>query len=333
MSHPTPPRARPPRAATLLTVAAGALGALRWARPALAQAASPAAAPGVESACVQPTPASAFRRVPVFVHAEVVDSADRVARPTVDLMAQEVGDRLSTLIRASPGASRGASPPADTLGLPRGDHQLVGGSRGLFTGLRVVARRAGGPLAWQVAHAERADTLPADTAGAALLATALRAADREQAVFFPPEAFRGDSLVFELWFVRPTVAGRARALTSVRVRNPMPTFTLPVAWEQDAAAIPGSIRLEYPANLIGRYEGRVTLEFVVDTAGRAERTTVRDVWPERAPRPTGSSLSAYRTFVAAGRTAVINGRFRPALVAGCPVRKLVQLPLAWTMNR
>jgi hypothetical protein len=197
----------------------------------------------------------------------------------------------------------------------------------------VVARR-GGALAWRVERGEAPDTAAADTAGAALLARALAGAVAERAVFVADDAVRGDSLAFELRLVRPEVEGAARAIRPVRVRNPSPAFSLAVAWGRAAAAAPGSLALRYPeAVMRAGYQGSVTLQFVVDTGGRAEPRTVRALWPEGTPRPTGSDGEAYRAFVAEARAAVLRARFTPALEAGCPVRQLVQQPLAWSLVR
>jgi hypothetical protein len=82
-----------PRPLLAATFAAAALAPVLAAQPPLA------APPAADTPCVRPTPASALTRVPVSVHAEVVDSADRAARGAVDLVAQAVGERLRALLR------------------------------------------------------------------------------------------------------------------------------------------------------------------------------------------------------------------------------------------
>jgi hypothetical protein len=162
----------------------------------------------------------------------------------------------------------------------------------------------------------------------------LGAAAAEGAVFVPDDAMRGDSVAFELRFERPHVEGAARALRPVRVRNPTPAFSLAVPWERQAAAVPGTVQLRYPTETQrAGYTGLLRLQFVVGADGRAEPGTLRDVWPSGTPRPAGRDGEAYRAFVAAGRSAVAGARFTPAAVAGCPVRQLVELPLAWTLDR
>lgn len=288
-------------------------------------------APGAgDSACVRPIPAGAYTRVPVFVYAEVVDSADRRARGSVDLIAQEVADRLRALVWK---AAAGGAPSSDApTALPPADSLLV--DRATDGRVLVVARRGGAPVTWRVERGERADTLAADTAGAALVAHVFGEAVADGAVLVPDDALRGDSLAFELRLVRPGVDGPGRALQPVAERNPAPAFSLAVPWERRAGPGPAAIQLRYPEGALSRgFEGRVTLRFVIDTTGRAEARTVRDLWPAGVAPLTGDEGGVYAAFVAAARKAVLAARFAPARVAGCRVRQLVELPLAFTMSR
>jgi hypothetical protein len=199
--------------------------------------------------------------------------------------------------------------------------------------LRVVARQSGEPLAWRIAPADSGDPA-SDTSGAALVGRALAAVVAARGGFVPGDVIRGESLVFELRLTRPAVDGPARMLRPVRARNPAPAFSLAVPWEEQAAAVPGTVTLRYPSELQrAGYQGRTILRFVVDTLGRADGATVRDVWPVGVPRPSGRDAEAYAAFVAVARRAVEGARFRPARVAGCAVRQLVELPLAWTLGR
>jgi TonB family protein len=70
---------------------------------------------------------------------------------------------------------------------------------------------------------------------------------------------------------------------------------------------------QYPKALEAvRIEGRVALEFVIDTAGRVEPTSIK-------------VLESTRTaFEAAARTAVAGAVFRPARMTSHPVRQLTR---------
>lgn len=92
--------------------------------------------------------------------------------------------------------------------------------------------------------------------------------------------------------------------------------------EKQAAQIPGSIQLRYPSILQSQnVEGKVTVQFVVDTTGRAEMNSWKVL-------ETSNEL-----FSSAAKDAVRNAKFYPAEVGGRKVRQLVQLPLAFTLNR
>jgi len=68
-------------------------------------------------------------------------------------------------------------------------------------------------------------------------------------------------------------------------------------------------------------EGRVLIEFVIDTLGRAERTGLRVV------------RSDHQLFEAPAREAVMSCRFRPGRIQGRAVRVRVQQPINFTITR
>ncbi len=68
-------------------------------------------------------------------------------------------------------------------------------------------------------------------------------------------------------------------------------------------------------------EGRVTLEFIIDTLGRAERPSLRII------------NSAHNLFEAPARQAVLSCRFRPGRIQGRAVRVRVQQPINFQINR
>jgi len=67
--------------------------------------------------------------------------------------------------------------------------------------------------------------------------------------------------------------------------------------------------------------GRVVIEAVIDTVGRAEAGTIRVV------------TSAHRMFEAAAREAVRRALFRPARAGGRAVRALVRVPVEFQLTR
>jgi len=89
-----------------------------------------------------------------------------------------------------------------------------------------------------------------------------------------------------------------------------------------AAMRPGGASPRYPTVLRERgVEGRVVVQFVVDTAGRVEPGTVRVV------------SSPDDLFTAAVRAALPSLRFTPARAGGRAVRQLVELPFEFAMGK
>jgi periplasmic protein TonB len=93
------------------------------------------------------------------------------------------------------------------------------------------------------------------------------------------------------------------------------------AVEVAAAPIPGGPTPRYPEVLRSAgIEGRVTLEFVVDTTGRVDQRSIRVL---------DSNADAFVTSI---RDALAGTRYHPALVAGHPVPQLVRQEFAFALT-
>jgi hypothetical protein len=68
------------------------------------------------------------------------------------------------------------------------------------------------------------------------------------------------------------------------------------------------------------------MQFVVDSSGRVDPATLRDLWPADRPRLTGELGGHYRAFLSAVRDGLADARYVPARVGGCATRQLVQQP-------
>ena len=78
----------------------------------------------------------------------------------------------------------------------------------------------------------------------------------------------------------------------------------------------------YPAMLQqAGIEGRVMFEFVIDTLGRAERSSFRTI------------STTHQLFEAPARAAVLSCRFRPGRIQGRAVRVRVQQPINFSIQR
>ncbi|HEY2805266.1 MAG TPA: TonB family protein [Gemmatimonadales bacterium] len=91
--------------------------------------------------------------------------------------------------------------------------------------------------------------------------------------------------------------------------------------EERPELIPGTcISPSYPPVLQqAGIEGRVLVEFVIDTTGRAERASLRTV------------STSHPLFEAPARTAVMSCRFKPGRIQGRAVRVRVQQPINFNM--
>lgn len=92
--------------------------------------------------------------------------------------------------------------------------------------------------------------------------------------------------------------------------------------ERQAATLPGGTTVHYPDVLkAAGISGDVLTQFVVDTTGHVEMSTVRVM------------RSSHPAFTAAVRAALPTWQFRPAAVRGHAVRQLVQMPVWFTPTR
>lgn len=273
-------------------------------------------APDSASICLLNIPDSTLRPVPVYAQAELVDSTDRPILPGIDLLTQEVADR----VRASLGAA------ADEL--PSGAPAVTW--RALDGPLDVVVHRDGS-VSSAVHQSE--DFNRADTTAARLLANALGAVAENGHYFIVwPEQLDHDSVAFRVAMHYPMVDGQGVAGT-LSLRQGFPLFSVPVPREEPVEVEQGP-KVQYPGWLIGRgVSGGVLLQFIVDTAGRADLSTVKDLWPPSRPRLTGQKRQYYESFRRAIVRALPDARFKPARIGGCRVRQLVQMPFGFTLAR
>ena len=84
----------------------------------------------------------------------------------------------------------------------------------------------------------------------------------------------------------------------------------------------------YPIqNMWNQFEGYVLMQFVVDSVGRTEANSVRDLWPAGKLRLSGDSLSAYNEFVHVVRVWQSRMRYTPARIGPCAVRQQERQPV------
>lgn len=278
--------------------------------------------------CLASIPSSALARVPVFASAARARSAMPKALYSAFLrhaatVVQEIADRTSTLLGGTPGT------------LPQGEPSISW--RDLERELLVTWYR-NGRVAWRVqddsSRGSRGSMPPSRDGGAQLLARALAALAAEGAAFFPwPPGIAADSASFLIEYRRFTIdeAGKMHPVTDAPLAVPVFSIAAP---RETGAAQRSAPRISYPPRMLSmRIEGTVILQFIVDTTGRADLSTVRDVWSEDRARLTGESSDAYWAFFREARAGLGTVRYMPARIGGCPVPQLVEQPFSFAIRQ
>lgn len=267
------------------------------------------------SACTAAIAPEAMRRVLVSLAADPIDSAAHRADQTVQLFAQSTAEQLRRLLGASPER------------VPDAAARLTW--RHVDDGVRIVLRRTG---AIELRSQRANGGLPDDTTGFALLTRASRLAADSSGPYFWDERVPGDSLTFDLDLVHPMVSDDG-TVTPIVAQVAHPAFTLSVPTMSPVR--PLALRApRYPMSAkAGNAIGTVVMTFLIDSAGGVDPTRIRDEWPADRPRPRGELAQHYRAFVDAVRSALIESRFEPARIGGCPVRELVRQPVTFELRR
>jgi protein TonB len=103
------------------------------------------------------------------------------------------------------------------------------------------------------------------------------------------------------------------------INSDVPLFDFQV--EQQVRAVPGQAAPDYPGVLRqSNVEGDVTAQFVVDTSGKADMSTFKEI------------KSSHPLFTDAVRKRLPSMKFIPAEVGGRKVKQLVQMPFIFTLS-
>jgi hypothetical protein len=275
-------------------------------------AATALSAQPTRSACLASIPDSALRRVAVFISNDSQDSAPALVKPA-DLLTEITAERVRKIL----GAKSGDLPMAE----PTLNRRALSGK------VRATIHRDGSFSAALPAVAAGEDT----ASGARLLYQALLEAISEGEQVFWPDTAEGDSASFRIsyWAPNPRRDGSPR---NSAIRFASAVFTMGLPWEEDVSVI-SMPRPNYPSDgRAGSVQGFLQLGFVVDENGVLDPSSVHDIWPPNIPPPMGLLKEYYRQFVDAAKAATLQAKFKPAIVAGCPVKQRVQLPFDFQMR-
>lgn len=267
--------------------------------------------------CVQSIPRESMTRVPVFASLTMRDSSHLSVPPTALIMLQAVADHIATMT--------GAKPPA----LPPGEPAITWDSIGQSV---LLTWRREGRLAWRVLT-DSGSAEPISTKAALLFGRALDSAQAKGETPMPwPDDLSRDSVEMVIEFVRPTIDS-VGVVTPVKARVAVPLFSVAAPREKEVRVVRRGMT-RYPQRLqVGGVEGRVIMEFAVDTTGRADPQTIHDLWPAELPRLKGAKASYYNELVATARRMIMETRFAPHEAGGCKMRQVVQQPVNWALAR
>lgn len=265
-----------------------------------------------KSSCVGHLPPSAFTRVAVSAYVDLRDSVSVVFAQTADNFMQD----LVTTTQRQLGMTGNKLPVGEPAVNWRSNDKS----------LHLVAYKDG-----RIVVVDR-DSIRTGTA-AWLAARALDSMSTLGDLEWSADTAR-DSVRFDIAFVRPVLDSAGHVEMPRHRRAALPVFSVLAPWERRVAAKPGQRAPRYPDEERHEgYEATILLQFIVDTTGHAEPSTVHDLWPKEKPRPTGHDLDAYQSFLDETKRALLEIEFYPAKIGGCSVKQLVQMPFNFVLRR
>ena len=170
-----------------------------------------------------------------------------------------------------------------------------------------------------------------DTTATSLLVKAFDAARANgAALIIVPDNISLRPVVVRLVLDMELYAPGGQTKPAASARPGFAAFLMPYATESPAHPKPNNPPPRYPDSAaMDRMGGYVIMRFIVDTLGRAEPASIHDLWPSDKPRLTGYLATYYDGFVSAVKAVLPTWRFSPARLGSCPVRQIMELPLAF----
>ena len=256
---------------------------------------------------------SSMVRVPVYAWVELPDARSEAYRTLAENLLQEFADRVPGLLGSSPDS------------LPRGEPAVRWSD--LDNGVVVTGHRDG-RITWRPAE-------PMNSTAAALLGRAVDSAIAGGARFPWDTSMTGDSVRFSIAFAWPTVDGTKHQHPLDLRQAATPLFSIAYPTLDAVVSKPGNYPPSYPSDARNdSFGGKVVMQFIVDTSGRAVMSTVHDVWKTGRPRLTGSMGRAYDDFRDAIRDVLPKYEFSPAVLGGsCKMPQRVEMPFVFNLTR
>lgn len=263
-----------------------------------------------EYACVASIPREQMALVAVYLHARLADYSPATLTFQGDLMSEDVSKEILRLLGSKPGYLPRVDPRISPLAVP--------------AELLVIERRDGSAT-------RKAFSRFGDTAATSLLTKAFDAARRRnEAVLVWPEGYDADSIIVRLVLLPATRLPDGRTLPPRSNRAQFGVFRMLQTFDRFAMLKPGQPMPRYPAELNAhRVDGKVLLRFTVDRTGTVIPGSIRDVRPEQNPELAEFLTPAHATFAKTLADVVREWKFEPARIGPCPVKRFLQLPIAF----
>lgn len=260
------------------------------------------------SSCIAAIPVDRMYPVSVFLHATLSDSNNSALSAQADLMARDVAEQIRTTLGGT------------TVDLPPVNGGVTFAA--VPSELIVTMHADGTTSAREVSES-------GDSSATTILAKAFgEVRNRGQGLILWPKSYVADSLVVRLVLMPSVVRPDGSMVAYESSHIQFGAFRVPEPTESLALAKSGNPPPQYPSTV--EMEGErvdLVMRYVVDSTGRAERATIRDVWPAYEPQLTGYLARDYQAFVVSTKSAIAHWYFTPARVDSCPVKQIVQMPL------
>src|SRR5512133_80990 len=232
-------------------------------------------------ACFDRIPRAAYTRVAVY---GVTATSDSTLSPrarhqllgAADALLQSVAERVRATLRGEHASAVDSLPFGErTLGDSLHVWRGVGGA------LELTAHRDG-QVSWSIPPSAQGDTT-----AVSLLARTLESmrssGDAMVAWASDPSVLTPEFAHFEFSLVWTTVDSAGRSQQPALDRRAEPLFSMLTPWFE-AVSAKKLASPDYPdAALSDGFAGTVIMQFVVNTAGRAESRTAHDLWPADKP--------------------------------------------------
>lgn len=262
------------------------------------------------NACLDALPKDAGREATAYLGVSARDTISPTLRSAADNFAAAAADEIRHALGVT----------TDTL------PQIARMTTGMASTSVMLIVRRNGPLGWTAS-----DSAASTSKMRGLLLGALESMARDGESIIWPDGVVGDSARIRLHVEIPSLVN-GQLIGDETLPVGVPVYRTRILPETPAAVARG-VHPDYPEpNRRAGWSGTVFMQFVVDTSGRAEASTVRDFWPKDAPPLDRDRAEAYSEFVGAAKRSIRASTYYPAELSGCKVRQVVRQAFVFNLR-